>query len=65
MAMDRSLCAVCAWRGDCKKKFMQSDGVFCPDFTKDLTIKATGETAVNPPQDKKQVKKPPRGIWSH
>ena len=40
MPMDRSLCAICAWRGDCNKKFMQGNGVYCPDYTKDLTIRS-------------------------
>ena len=43
MTIDRSLCAICAWRGDCNKKFMQGNGVFCPDYTKDLTIRAQAE----------------------
>jgi hypothetical protein len=41
MSMDRTLCAICAWRGDCNKKFMQGNGVHCPDYTRDLTIRAT------------------------
>jgi hypothetical protein len=43
MTIDRSLCAICAWRGDCNKKFMQGNGVYCPDYTKDLTIRAKAE----------------------
>jgi hypothetical protein len=43
MSMDRSLCAICAWRGDCNKKFMQGNGVYCPDYTRDLTIRATAD----------------------
>ncbi|HOJ14220.1 MAG TPA: hypothetical protein PLS81_10635 [Deltaproteobacteria bacterium] len=43
MTLDRSLCAICAWRGDCNKKFMQGKGVHCPDFTRDLTIRAKEE----------------------
>jgi hypothetical protein len=38
MTMDRALCAICAWRGDCNKKFMHGDGIYCPDYTRDLTI---------------------------
>jgi len=41
--MDRSLCGICAWRGDCNKKFIRGEGIHCPDFTKDLTIKARPE----------------------
>ena len=43
MTIDRSLCAICAWRGDCNKKFMQGNGVYCPDYTRDLTIRATAQ----------------------
>ncbi len=43
MSMDRTLCAICAWRGDCNKKFMHGSGVHCPDFTRDLTIRAREE----------------------
>ncbi len=48
--MDRTLCAICAWRGDCNKKFMQGNGVHCPDYTRDLTIRAT-------PEEKEEDKK--------
>jgi hypothetical protein len=40
MSIDRTLCAICAWRGDCNKKFMHGNGVYCPDYTRDLTIRA-------------------------
>jgi hypothetical protein len=50
MSMDRTLCAICAWRGDCNKKFMQGNGVHCPDYTRDLTIRAATE-------EKKEEKK--------
>ncbi|HPI94034.1 MAG TPA: hypothetical protein PLT09_04055 [Deltaproteobacteria bacterium] len=43
MTIDRSLCAICAWRGDCNKKFMSGSGVHCPDYTRDLTIRAAAE----------------------
>jgi len=35
-------CPVCAWRGECNKKFhFESQGgrLRCPDFTKDLAIR--------------------------
>jgi len=33
-------CAICAWRGECQKKFCIPDGgLRCPDFTRDVTIK--------------------------
>jgi hypothetical protein len=34
------ICAVCAWRATCQKKFSISGrDMRCPDFTKDLSIK--------------------------
>lgn len=33
-------CVVCAWRGNCAKRFSVSDsGARCPDFSRDVTIK--------------------------
>jgi hypothetical protein len=43
MTMDRTLCAICAWRGDCNKKFMHGNSIHCPDYTRDLTIRAMEE----------------------
>jgi hypothetical protein len=36
-----TLCVVCAWREECKKKYLQGKDVSlrCPDFTRDLQIK--------------------------
>jgi hypothetical protein len=43
MTLEKKLCAVCAWRRNCQKKFSSSSGVsgalYCSDFTKDLSIK--------------------------
>jgi hypothetical protein len=37
-------CVVCAWRENCAKKFRVTDGgAHCPDFTRDVTIKAVPE----------------------
>ena len=49
--MDRVLCGICAWRGDCNKKFSHGEGIHCPDYTKDLTIKS------RPEEEKSNVKK--------
>jgi|WetSurMetagenome_2_1015567.scaffolds.fasta_scaffold858252_2 hypothetical protein len=59
MSMDRTLCAICAWRGDCNKKFMQGNGVHCPDYTRDLTIRAATDERKEDkkPKDKKGTKK--------
>ncbi|MBN1614670.1 MAG: cytidylate kinase-like family protein [Deltaproteobacteria bacterium] len=41
--MDKRICAICAWRGTCQKRFtVQTDAllnVHCPDFTRDVTLK--------------------------
>jgi len=40
----KALCAVCAWRENCKKKFRVSAGeAHCPDFSRDVKIKADDE----------------------
>ena len=41
MGDDRTYCVVCAWRGDCQKKlhFEHSGQRFCPDYSRDLTLK--------------------------
>jgi len=43
MTLEKKLCAVCAWRRNCKKKFSSSSSgtgvLYCTDFTKDLSIK--------------------------
>ncbi|MDD2320902.1 MAG: hypothetical protein PHO83_12730 [Geobacteraceae bacterium] len=37
-------CVICAWRGECQKRFCVPDGgQHCPDFTRDITIKAPQE----------------------
>ena len=36
----KAMCAVCAWRENCKKKFKVSAGeAHCPDFSRDIQIK--------------------------
>jgi hypothetical protein len=40
MTEPHSICAVCAWRETCQKKFSLSGrDVNCSDFTRDITIK--------------------------
>ncbi|MEW6067832.1 MAG: hypothetical protein AB1610_06040 [Nitrospirota bacterium] len=35
-----AICAICAWRATCQKKFSVSGkDMHCPDFVKDLSIK--------------------------
>ncbi|MFH1137882.1 MAG: hypothetical protein V1816_17575 [Pseudomonadota bacterium] len=42
MTDDKTICAVCAWRQDCLKRFRyeSSNQLRCPDYTRDMTIKA-------------------------
>jgi hypothetical protein len=37
---EKTICVVCAWRGDCQKKysFSSSGGAKCPDYTRDLKL---------------------------
>jgi hypothetical protein len=53
MTMDRSLCPICAWRADCKKKFNKGAGIHCPDFSRDLTVKDSELAAELEKQNKK------------
>lgn len=40
MVDERTICVVCAWRKDCRKKHRyQSSGLRCPDYTRDITLK--------------------------
>lgn len=39
MSIGTDICAVCAWRGDCQKKFAVSGrDVRCPDFVRDVSL---------------------------
>jgi cytidylate kinase len=41
--MDKRICSICAWRGNCQKRFtVPTDAllnVHCPDFTRDVSLK--------------------------
>jgi hypothetical protein len=57
---DRTLCAVCAWRGTCAKKFSKSgtDLVHCVDYSRDVTIKPVEEEEEEEDEkDKEKTKK--------
>jgi hypothetical protein len=47
---DRTLCVVCAWRLTCNKKFLMdgSTTTRCPEFTRDVTLKAPKEDEGQP-----------------
>jgi len=39
MTEELEICAICAWRATCQKKFsMSGHDTHCPDFSKDLSI---------------------------
>lgn len=41
-ANEPTMCSVCAWRNDCKKKFSYQQGgtIKCADFTRDMAMPA-------------------------
>ncbi len=42
--MSLNICAVCAWRETCNKRFsMSGKDITCPDFVKDVSIKKDKE----------------------
>jgi hypothetical protein len=46
--MSRQSCALCAWRENCNKRFSVSDGgTRCPDFSRDISIKAADKDTNN------------------
>jgi hypothetical protein len=56
-----SICAVCAWRATCQKKFTVSGRDFrCAEFVKDITIKQELEEE-KPEEKKAKEKKEKRG----
>jgi len=39
LSTKRDICAVCAWRGTCNKKYsISGKAVRCPDFVRDVTL---------------------------
>ena len=56
MAVEMHICGICAWRRECQKKFkVQTDGFIgthCPDYTRDLSIKAA---AADEKEDEKVI----------
>lgn len=44
MSSSNTICAICAWRATCQKKFSVSGSdMRCSDFVKDLSIKKDSE----------------------
>ena len=47
--MSRQSCLVCAWRENYNKRFSVCDGgARCPDFSRDISIRDSGEDTNNP-----------------
>lgn len=50
---DKRICAICAWRGECVKRFKHQDNplvdINCPDFSRDVTISNLTEQEKNDP----------------
>lgn len=63
MTMDRSLCPICAWRADCKKKFNKGAGIHCPDFSRDLTVKNSELEDELEKKDKPEAGKKKKGLF--
>lgn len=50
MGNTKTICAICAWRATCQKKFMVSGrDMRCTEFVRDVTIKDKQE-----PENKKE-----------
>jgi|ADurb_Total_1113_FD_contig_21_990962_length_288_multi_3_in_0_out_0_1 hypothetical protein len=58
--MDRDLCLICAWRGDCKKRFKSEGRVKCQDFCRDVAIKEAPRKEEAPETTPAQ----PKGLWN-
>jgi len=57
-AIEISICAICAWRETCQKKFSLSGrDIRCAEFVRDITIKKDKE---EPVEEKRRVIKPPK-----
>ncbi|MBI5408894.1 MAG: hypothetical protein HZA14_05970 [Nitrospirae bacterium] len=52
--MEANICAVCAWRATCQKKFsMSGRDMKCADFVRDVSIKKDKEETQKTEQGKK------------
>ncbi len=51
------VCSVCAWRATCQKKFsISGKDIRCPDFVRDLSIRADEE------EETETEKEGPKGV---
>ncbi|MFN3741025.1 MAG: hypothetical protein ACK4TF_10235 [Thermodesulfovibrionales bacterium] len=50
-----NICAICAWRATCQKKFSVSGrSMHCPDFVRDVTIKTESSENLEEKEEKKE-----------
>jgi len=55
MSVEQHLCAVCAWRATCQKKFtLSGKDMRCVDFVRDVSIKSDEEEKKTDSADKSQ-----------
>lgn len=55
MNADADICAICAWRASCQKKFsLSGKDMRCPDFVRDVSIKEKREEGM---KDKEEAKR--------
>lgn len=50
MPNDRTLCPLCAWRGDCARRFsMGGDATLhCPEYTEDVLLRRQRQRGAEP-----------------
>ncbi len=54
MKSEKEVCALCAWRADCKKKFSVSGrDIRCADFARDMALKEEPQPQKKEEPDKK------------
>lgn len=50
-----NICAICAWRATCQKKFSISGrSTHCPDFVRDVTIRSDSSKSLEEKEEKKE-----------
>ncbi|MBM4140544.1 MAG: hypothetical protein FJ242_03490 [Nitrospira sp.] len=58
-ATEISICAICAWRETCQKKFSLSGrDMRCAEFVRDITIKVEEEPVEKEKKKEKKIVKP-------
>lgn len=55
----RSLCALCAWRQFCQKKFNMEGALHCPDYSKDVSFEQKNKESDSKTLSKAETDKKP------